>query len=238
VAVVLSGGNVDINMLARVAEHGLMQAGRFQSHRARRQPPALAVVGHLDAGANVLSVAHHRSRSLPVGACGSCCWKCVTASTREVAQALERAGFARRAGGTPGVHTCGLIVRTRRYEPASGAGSVGLFEAAGGVYVAVLARLGRTEMGCGCWGGTGRLGGEATGARSVGSAPQRTQHHVTPWACRSLTPCSVLTAWADDEILLTFRRQEARRLLLISCISARRAGGRTSRRVSFGRRTR
>jgi threonine dehydratase len=72
VAVVLSGGNVDINMIARVVEHGLMRAGRYFSLTVGLddKPGQLAKLSSLLAstGANVLSVAHHRfGIAMPVG---------------------------------------------------------------------------------------------------------------------------------------------------------------------------
>ena len=72
VAVVVSGGNVDINMIARVVEHGLMQAGRYFSLTVGLddKPGQLATLSGVlsAAGANVLSVAHHRfGIALPVG---------------------------------------------------------------------------------------------------------------------------------------------------------------------------
>ncbi|HZP57472.1 MAG TPA: threonine ammonia-lyase [Dehalococcoidia bacterium] len=72
VVALLSGGNVDINMLARVVEHGLMRAGRYFSLTVGMddRPGQLAELAELIAGtgANVLSVAHHRfGIALPVG---------------------------------------------------------------------------------------------------------------------------------------------------------------------------
>ena len=69
---VLSGGNVDINMIARVVEHGLMQAGRYYelSVGLDDKPGQLTLLSKLmsDAGANVLIVDHHRfGIALPVG---------------------------------------------------------------------------------------------------------------------------------------------------------------------------
>jgi threonine dehydratase len=71
-AVVISGGNVDINMLARVVEHGLMQAGRYLSLSVAidDKPGELTALSSVIAasGANILSVAHHRfGIDLPVG---------------------------------------------------------------------------------------------------------------------------------------------------------------------------
>ncbi|HET6614688.1 MAG TPA: threonine ammonia-lyase, partial [Dehalococcoidia bacterium] len=72
VIAVLSGGNVDINMIARVVEHGLMQAGRYYelSVGLDDKPGQLSLLSKLisDAGANVLIVDHHRfGIALPVG---------------------------------------------------------------------------------------------------------------------------------------------------------------------------
>jgi threonine dehydratase len=63
-AVVISGGNVDINLVARVVEHGLMQAGRYYSFTVGvdDKPGQLALLTALlaDTGANVLAVTHER----------------------------------------------------------------------------------------------------------------------------------------------------------------------------------
>ncbi len=65
--VVLSGGNLDINLLARIIEHGLGQSGRYltvrvaMDDRPGRLAKALAVLAA--AGANVLDVQHRRSGS-------------------------------------------------------------------------------------------------------------------------------------------------------------------------------
>jgi threonine dehydratase len=63
-AVVLSGGNVDINLVARVVEHGLMQAGRYYalSVGVDDKPGQLATLTAVlaETGANVLSVTHER----------------------------------------------------------------------------------------------------------------------------------------------------------------------------------
>jgi threonine dehydratase len=106
VAVVISGGNIDINMLARVVEHGLMQAGRYFSLTVGLddKPGQLALLSTLfaDAGANVLSVAHHRfGIDLPVGRVQVVLLLEVRNRQHadEVATALERAGFARRSEG-------------------------------------------------------------------------------------------------------------------------------------------
>jgi len=108
VAAVISGGNVDINMLARVVEHGLMQAGRYFSLTVGvdDKPGQLALLATLfaEAGANVLSVAHHRfGINLPVGRVQVVLLLEVRnrAHADEVSAALERAGFVRQRGGAP-----------------------------------------------------------------------------------------------------------------------------------------
>lgn len=108
VAVVISGGNVDINMLARVVEHGLMQAGRYFSLTVGLddKPGQLALLATLfsECGANVLSVAHHRfGIDLPVGRVQVVLLLEVRnhAHADDVAAALERAGFVRRGEGAP-----------------------------------------------------------------------------------------------------------------------------------------
>src|SRR6185437_548000 len=107
-AVVLSGGNVDINMLARVVEHGLMQAGRYFSLTVGvdDKPGQLALLAQLlsETGANVLSVAHHRfGIALPVGRVQVVLMLEVRneAHADEVRSALERAGFVRASGTGP-----------------------------------------------------------------------------------------------------------------------------------------
>jgi len=108
VAAVISGGNVDINMLARVVEHGLMQAGRYFSLTVGvdDKPGQLALLATLfaEAGANVLSVAHHRfGINLPVGRVQVVLLLEVRnrAHADEVSAALGRAGFVRQRGGAP-----------------------------------------------------------------------------------------------------------------------------------------
>ena len=63
-AVVLSGGNIDINFLASAVQHGLLHAGRYVTLTVRLddRPGALASLLEIIAGtgANVLDVAHHR----------------------------------------------------------------------------------------------------------------------------------------------------------------------------------
>ncbi len=108
VAVVLSGGNVDINMVARVVEHGLTHAGRYLSLTSQvddkpgQLAKLLAVIG--DAGANVLSVSHQRfGIDMPVGRVQVELLLEVRNHDHaaEVAADLERAGFTRLPGGTP-----------------------------------------------------------------------------------------------------------------------------------------
>ena len=72
VAVVLSGGNVDMNLIGRTVEHGLFHAGRYLVVRVviDDQPGRLAALLGVvaGAGANVLDVEHHRAGSrVPVG---------------------------------------------------------------------------------------------------------------------------------------------------------------------------
>jgi threonine dehydratase len=65
VVVVLSGGNLDLNLLGRIVEHGLAHAGRYLAlrvliiDRPGQLARVLSVIG--DAGANVLDVEHHRT---------------------------------------------------------------------------------------------------------------------------------------------------------------------------------
>ncbi len=67
VVLVLSGGNIDMNIVARVIEKGLVQAGRLVqvSLIVPDRPGALAGVGTLVAnqGANILEIAHTRGFS-------------------------------------------------------------------------------------------------------------------------------------------------------------------------------
>ncbi|CAM3805081.1 threonine ammonia-lyase [Alicyclobacillus pomorum] len=64
VVVVLSGGNIDVTMLSRVIEHGLVESGRFLrlavnlADRPGALRDLLDIISGL--GANVLSVQHHR----------------------------------------------------------------------------------------------------------------------------------------------------------------------------------
>jgi len=106
--VILSGGNVDINMLARVVEHGLMQAGRYYSLTVglEDKPGQLAVLSKLlsDVGANVMSVSHQRfGIGLPVGRVQVALLLEVRnrAHAQEVDAALASHGFARGGEGMP-----------------------------------------------------------------------------------------------------------------------------------------
>ena len=62
---VLSGGNIDVNILSRIIDRGLVRDGRLARFvvTVRDRPGALASVTRLvaDAGANVLEVSHHRA---------------------------------------------------------------------------------------------------------------------------------------------------------------------------------
>ena len=107
-AVVLSGGNVDINMVARVVEHGLTHAGRYLTLTARvdDRPGQLSMLLSViaQAGANVLTVSHQRfGIDIPVGRVQVALLLEVRNRDHadDVRQVLERAGFARRAGATP-----------------------------------------------------------------------------------------------------------------------------------------
>jgi threonine dehydratase len=66
-AVILSGGNIDMNLLGRIVEHGLAHSGRYLVLRVAiddRPGQLAAVLGVLaEAGANVLDVEHRRTGS-------------------------------------------------------------------------------------------------------------------------------------------------------------------------------
>ena len=100
VVIVLSGGNVDMNLLDKILEHGLAEAGRYQvlevvlSDRPGTLGRLLTVLAH--AGVNVLEVEHQRhAMDLPLGYVVVQ----VTGETRdaahaaEVAHALETGGY-------------------------------------------------------------------------------------------------------------------------------------------------
>ena len=69
VAVVLSGGNIDVNLMARIIEHGLATAGRYLMFETwlPDQPGELLKVLRvlLDERVNILSVEHRRPASFP-----------------------------------------------------------------------------------------------------------------------------------------------------------------------------
>lgn len=100
VVVILSGGNVDLNLLGRIVEHGLSQAGRYLvirvaiPDRPGQLARLLALVG--EAGANVLDVDHRRSGSQL--SFGSVEVELLletrnAAHAGDVGEALERAGY-------------------------------------------------------------------------------------------------------------------------------------------------
>src|SRR5205085_1635509 len=65
VCVVISGGNVDVNLVARIIEHGLTRAGRYLVLRTRlddRPGQLSALLQPLsDMRVNVLDIEHHRA---------------------------------------------------------------------------------------------------------------------------------------------------------------------------------
>lgn len=98
---VLSGGNVDINLLSHILEHGLAQAGRYQFMEVVL-PDKPGQLVHLlsvlaEAGVNVLSVEH--IRNAPGLAFGQALVE-ITCETRnqthagEVSQSLQQSGYA------------------------------------------------------------------------------------------------------------------------------------------------
>jgi threonine dehydratase len=108
VVAVLSGGNVDINLIARVVEHGLMTAGRYFSLSVGvdDRPGRLAMVSAIlaETGANVLSVSHHRfGIALPVGRVQIVLLLEVRDRDHaaDVEKALSGHGFVRGAEGGP-----------------------------------------------------------------------------------------------------------------------------------------
>lgn len=115
VVAVLSGGNIDSNLIARILEHGLAHAGRYLVLRVavRDQPGRLARLLECIAQAevNVLEVAHHRAAThLPIGIVEVE----VTVETRDAAHGeevcahLELHGYSR---GSPGPGPFGVPVR-------------------------------------------------------------------------------------------------------------------------------
>jgi len=110
VVLVVSGGNIDINLLDRIIGHGLAQAGRLLrlSINLRDRPgelqKLLALIGA--AGANVRTIEHDRTRlDIPIGSA------CVmleletrsAAHVGEIRERLERNGYfiAVERGGQP-----------------------------------------------------------------------------------------------------------------------------------------
>jgi threonine dehydratase len=98
---VCSGGNVDSLLLARLIDHGLASAGRFQVLRVviGDQPGTLHTLTGVIAsvGANLLTVEHHREgQGLPIASVAVT----LTIETRDrdhqlgVVDALEAAGYA------------------------------------------------------------------------------------------------------------------------------------------------
>lgn len=69
---VLSGGNIDVNLLGSIVRHGLVEAGRYQhlAIEVTDQPGELAWVAQAvaEAGANIIDVNHNRDAAgMPVG---------------------------------------------------------------------------------------------------------------------------------------------------------------------------
>ncbi|MBI3954304.1 MAG: threonine ammonia-lyase [Chloroflexi bacterium] len=115
VVAVLSGGNIDSNLIARVLEHGLAHAGRYLVLRVvvQDQPGRLArlLEGIAQADVNVLEVAHRRAAThLPIGVVEVE----VVVETRDAAHGeevcahLERQGYSQ---GAPGPGPFGVPVR-------------------------------------------------------------------------------------------------------------------------------
>lgn len=72
IVALLSGGNIDVNMLSRIIDSGLVKSGRkvFINTLIPDRPGTLGVLLNrlADTGANVLSVTHNRSsRDIPIG---------------------------------------------------------------------------------------------------------------------------------------------------------------------------
>jgi threonine dehydratase len=99
VCVVLSGGNVDINVVARIIEHGLTRAGRYLVIRTRLEdrPGQLAALLRpiAEMRVNVLDIEHHRAGWLvPVDQSDVL----LHLETRDAAHAREIVDVLRRAG--------------------------------------------------------------------------------------------------------------------------------------------
>lgn len=100
--IVISGGNIDIPLLARTAEHGLVHAGRYLSlnvglaDRPGQLAHLLAIIAATEA--NVLEVQHHRlGERLPIGRVRATLLLEVRdlQHSQEVSLALEGAGYTR-----------------------------------------------------------------------------------------------------------------------------------------------
>lgn len=106
--IVLSGGNIDLQRLARVVEHGLTEMGRYYSLTIGLddKPGQLATLSALiaDTGANVLSLDHHRfGIAMSIGRVQVALLLEVRnrAHADEVGAALEAHGFMRGRTGEP-----------------------------------------------------------------------------------------------------------------------------------------
>ncbi len=106
--IVLSGGNIDLQRLARVVEHGLTEMGRYYSLTIGLddKPGQLAMLSALiaDTGANVLSLDHHRfGIAMSIGRVQVALLLEVRnrAHAGEVGAALEAHGFMRGRAGEP-----------------------------------------------------------------------------------------------------------------------------------------
>jgi threonine dehydratase len=115
-AIVVSGGNIDINVLATIVQHGLLHAGRYLTLTVGLddRPGTLAALLHLiaDQGANVLDVDHMRQgMHLPVRgvAVRLLLETRDQAHIEEVAAALRAAGYVETAAEAT----------SRSYRPAS-----------------------------------------------------------------------------------------------------------------------
>jgi threonine dehydratase len=106
--IVLTGGNLDINVLARIVEHGLTHAGRYfelkvgLDDRPGRLSHLLQLIA--DSGANVITVEHQRAGvDLPVGRVEVDLLLEVRSPAHgaEVMDDLCQSGFARSAEGGP-----------------------------------------------------------------------------------------------------------------------------------------
>jgi threonine dehydratase len=115
-AIVVSGGNIDINVLATIVQHGLLHAGRYLTLTVGLddRPGTLAALLHLiaDQGANVLDVDHMRQgMHLPVRGVAVR----LLLETRDQAHIEDVAGALRAAGY---VETAAEAT-SRSYRPAS-----------------------------------------------------------------------------------------------------------------------